>query len=212
MRGATTPAIRRLPLGRSLERARGLPLAATLLGLLAGPALAQEAGKEPGKEPAAPPAKTDAASAPQTYESTITNSKGETIGKIMIRDGANSLVMRLAIQAGGLPPGWHGIHFHAVGDCSDTEKFEKSKAHVNHDQSKHGLLNPDGPDEGDLPNVYANADGSVNAEVSSETPLTGEGGLRDGDGSALIIHANEDDHTSQPIGGAGPRIGCAVIK
>ena len=58
----------------------------------------------------------------------------------------------------------------------------------------------------------ANADGSVNAEVSSETPLTGEGGLRDGDGSALIIHANEDDHTSQPIGGAGPRIGCAVIK
>jgi Cu-Zn family superoxide dismutase len=52
----------------------------------------------------------------------------------------------------------------------------------------------------------------VNAEVSSETPLTGEGGLRDGDGSALIIHANEDDHTSQPIGGAGARIGCAVIK
>ena len=202
MREATTPAIRRRPLAATLLAAQ--------LGLLAGPALAQDTGKDAAKEPA--PAKTDAASAPQTYESGITNSKGETIGKIMLRDGANSLVMRLAIQPGGLPPGWHGIHFHAVGDCSDTEKFEKSKAHVNHDQSKHGLLNPDGPDEGDLPNVYANADGSVNAEVSSETPLTGEGGLRDGDGSALIIHANEDDHTTQPIGGAGPRIGCAVIK
>ena len=178
---------------------------ATLVVALAaaGPAFAQAPETPAASAPPAPP---------QTYESPITNGKGESIGTISLRDGANSLVMRVAIKAGGLPPGWHGIHFHAVGDCSDTEKFEKSKAHVNHDQSKHGLLNPDGPDEGDLPNVFANADGSVNAEVSTETPLTGEGGLKDGDGSALVIHAKEDDHTTQPIGGAGPRIGCAVIK
>ena len=174
-----------------------------LLALAAGAARAQET--PPAQTPAAP-------AAPQTFESDIRNGKGEPIGRIAIRDGANTLVMRVTINPGGLPPGWHGIHFHAVGDCSDTEKFEKSKAHVNHDQSKHGLLNPDGPDEGDLPNVFANADGSVNAEVSSETPLTGEGGLKDADGSALIIHANPDDHTTQPIGGAGPRIACAVIK
>ena len=164
-----------------------------------GPAFAQ------APAPAAP-------AAPQLLESPIVNGRGETIGRIALRDGASTLVLRLTIQPGGLPPGWHGIHFHAVADCSDTEKFEKSKAHVNHDQSKHGLLNAEGPDEGDLPNVFANADGSVNAEVSSETPLTGEGGLKDGDGSALIIHANEDDHTSQPIGGAGARIACSVIK
>ncbi|GJE19570.1 superoxide dismutase family protein [Methylobacterium marchantiae] len=175
----------------------------SVIALLGGvaPAIAQ-----------APAPATPQPSAPQTYESKVVNGKGETIGTITIRDGASALVLRLAIQPGGLPPGWHGIHFHAVADCSDTEKFEKSKSHVNHDQSKHGLLNPEGPDEGDLPNVYANADGSVNAEVSSETPLTGEGGLKDADGSAFLIHANEDDHTSQPIGGAGPRIGCAVIK
>jgi Cu-Zn family superoxide dismutase len=153
-----------------------------------------------------------APAAPQSFEGNVANNRSETIGQITIRDGATALVMRLTIAPGGLPPGWHGMHFHAVGDCSDADKFERSKAHVNHDQSKHGLLNPDGPDEGDLPNVYANADGSVNAEVSSETPLTGEGGLKDGDGSALIIHANEDDHMSQPIGGAGARIACAVIK
>ena len=158
------------------------------------------------------PAPATQNAAPQTYESKVVNGKGEPIGTATIRDGASALVLRLAIQPGGLPPGWHGIHFHAVADCSDMEKFEKSKAHVNHDQSKHGLLNPEGPDEGDLPNVYANADGSVNAEVSSETPLTGEGGLKDADGSAFIIHANEDDHTSQPIGGAGARLACSVIK
>lgn len=149
---------------------------------------------------------------PQTYEADITGNDGKPIGKIAIRDGANALVMRVTIQPGGLPPGWHGIHFHAVGDCSDPGKFERSKAHVNHDSSKHGLLNAEGPDEGDLPNVYANPDGSVNAEVSSDTPLTGEGGLRDSDGSALIVHANEDDHQTQPIGNAGARVACAVIK
>ena len=183
---------------------RFVPLLALIAGIVPAAVLAQT--------PAPPPAETAKPAAPQTFEGEIKNNKGEPIGRITIRDGANSLVLRIAIQAGGLTPGWHGIHFHAVGDCSDTAKFMNSKAHVNHDQSKHGLLNPEGPDEGDLPNVHAAADGSVNAEVTSETPLTGEGGLKDGDGSALIIHANEDDHTSQPIGGAGDRIGCAVIK
>jgi Cu-Zn family superoxide dismutase len=95
-------------------------------------------------------------------------------------------------------------------------KFQNSKGHVNHDDSKHGLLNPEGPDEGDLPNIFAASDGSVNAEVS--TLLIGlrardqEPGLLDADGSALVIHANEDDHMSQPIGGAGDRVACAVIK
>ncbi|AWN34354.1 superoxide dismutase family protein [Methylobacterium radiodurans] len=182
---------------------RILPLLALAAGLVPAAALAQEPAK---------PAEQTKPAEPQTYETQIKNNKGDTIGTLKLRDGANTLVARVTIQAGGLPPGWHGMHFHAVGDCSDPEKFEKSKAHVNHDQSKHGLLNPDGPDEGDLPNIFAAQDGSVNAEVSSETPLTGEGGLKDGDGSALIIHANEDDHASQPIGGAGPRIGCAVIK
>lgn len=172
---------------------------ALVLAGLAHPALAQEK-------------KEEAAGPPQTYEGQISNNKGEPIGQIAIRDGASALVMRVTIKAGGLPPGWHGIHFHAVGDCSDIAKFEKSKAHVNHDQAKHGLLNAEGPDEGDLPNVYANSDGSVNAEVSSDTPLSGEGGLKDEDGAALVIHVNEDDHNTQPIGGAGARIACAVIK
>ena len=139
--------------------------------------------------------------------------KGDNIGKITIRGGENATVVRITINAGGLTPGWHGIHFHAVGDCSDPGKYELSKGHVNHDEAKHGLLNFEGPDQGDLPNIYANADGSVNTEVSSESIiLTGEEALKDNDGSALVIHAGEDDHASQPIGNAGARVACAVIK
>lgn len=149
----------------------------------------------------------------QTFEGALMGAKGDNIGKIMIRSGENASVVRITINAGGLTPGWHGIHFHQVGDCSDPGKYELSKGHVNHDDAKHGLLNSDGPDQGDLPNIYANADGSVNAEVSSESViLTGDEGLKDKDGSALVIHANEDDHTTQPIGNAGGRVACAVIK
>ena len=32
-----------------------------------------------------------------------------------------------------------------------------------------------------------------------------------GPGLSLIVHANPDDHVSQPIGGAGDRIACAVL-
>jgi Cu-Zn family superoxide dismutase len=27
-----------------------------------------------------------------------------------------------------------------------------------------------------------------------------------------VIHINRDDHITQPIGGAGPRIACGVVK
>ena len=131
----------------------------------------------------------------------------------------------ITVAATGLTPGWHAMHFHAVGDCSD-EGFKKSGAHINHATTKspHGLLNPEGPDFGDLPNIYAQADGSVNAQAFTSLVRMGGGksgrmggsgtqpDLTDADGSALVIHANADDHISQPIGGAGDRVGCAVIK
>jgi Cu-Zn family superoxide dismutase len=147
-----------------------------------------------------------------TLSAPIVGNQGQSIGTANFQGSAHRTVVRIALQPGALSPGWHGIHFHAVGDCADAAKFEASKAHVNHAQKKHGLLNADGPDDGDLPNVFAAADGSVNAEVSSPTLLKGANGLQDADGSALIIHASADDHLSQPIGGAGARVGCAVIK
>jgi Cu-Zn family superoxide dismutase len=169
-------------------------IAALFVGGLIAPSFAQQQGT-------------------QTFESPILGNKGDNIGKLTIRGGENAVVVRISIDAGGLSPGWHGIHFHEAGDCSDPGKYELSKGHVNHDEAKHGLLNPEGPDQGDLPNIYANADGSVNAEVGSESiALTGEEGLKDKDGSALVIHASEDDHTSQPIGNAGARVACALIK
>ena len=145
----------------------------------------------------------------QTTEVPLIGNDGTAIGRISLQGGTGPTVVRVTIEPGKVSAGWHGVHFHGVGDCSDREKFLASKSHVNHGGRKHGLLNPEGPDDGDLPNVFAAADGSVNAEVSSPTPLAA---LRDADGSAFVMHANEDDHMAQPIGGAGARIACAVIR
>jgi Cu-Zn family superoxide dismutase len=180
-----------------------IPYAGLLLAAAALPAAAQTS-PSPGAQaqPALQP----------TVEAALLDAKGQKIGTLVIKGGVHASLARVLVQAGGLPPGWHGMHFHAVGDCSDPGKYELSKAHVNHNAAKHGLLNPDGPDEGDLPNLFVNQDGSANAEASTRTLLDGKEGLRDGDGSALIIHANADDQITQPIGGAGARIACAVIK
>jgi Cu-Zn family superoxide dismutase len=148
-----------------------------------------------------------------TLETTLIGVKGDPIGQVTIRGSANATVLRIIVNPGGLTPGWHGASLNSNGDCSDAGRFRLAKGHINHLVKKHGLLNAEGPDEGDLPNIHAAADGSVNAEVSSLTVrILGQNGLTDGDGSALIIHAGEDDHTSQPIGNAGARVACAVIK
>ncbi len=144
----------------------------------------------------------------------IYNNKGDKIGTVKVTDAPQGVLLRL--EASGLPAGWHGLHVHAKGDCSDAS-FTSAGAHVHAGDEKavHGLLNKDGNEAGDLPNIHVAADGTVQAELYS-TLLSVDGNgdrpaLRDDDGSALIIHENVDDHLTQPIGGAGARIGCAII-
>ncbi|WP_420142609.1 superoxide dismutase family protein [Sphingomonas sp.] len=116
----------------------------------------------------------------------------------------------LKVDASGLTPGWHAIHIHAKGDCSDP-KFTAAGGHVHSAEPVvHGLLNPNANDMGDLPNIYAGADGKAKVEIY--TTLVMLDGLKDADGSAIVVHAKPDDYSSQPIGGAGDRVGCAVIR
>lgn len=145
---------------------------------------------------------------------TLSNAEGAAAGSASFRQGPQGLVLR--IEATGLTPGWHGIHLHAIGTC-DGPTFESAGAHVHGgpQQAVHGLLNADASDSGDLPNVWAGADGRVMAEVFTPfARLAGVGPgdpLLDTDGSAILIHAQADDYASQPIGGSGDRVACGVI-
>ena len=150
----------------------------------------------------------------QTGQAAIINGQGADIGKATLTQGSTGLLIK--VEATGLTPGWHGIHIHATGQCEAP--FTSAGAHINHGDPKkpHGLLNSEGPDDGDLPNVFADASGAVNAEVFTSHARLSQNGpgqwLWDADGSALVIHANPDDHNSQPIGGAGDRVACAVLS
>ena len=140
----------------------------------------------------------------------IIGTDGNPIGKAVVQQGPSGVVIYVELE--GLTPGPHAIHIHSVGACEPD--FKASKGHINVADKKHGLLNPDGPDNGDLPNLFVAADGTAKAEMYT-TRVRVEGGdaaLLDTDGSAFVVHENRDDHSAQPIGGAGGRVGCGVIR
>ncbi|MFT4076438.1 MAG: superoxide dismutase family protein [Asticcacaulis sp.] len=172
------------------------------IALFASPALAQNT-PAPAPLPAA-----------DTLTGKLASPTGTDMGTVTIKPAPNGVILR--VEAKGLTPGWHAMHFHEKGSCTD-EKFASAGGHV-HSMTPvtHGLLNADANDAGDLPNIFAHADGTAVAEVYSALVSAREGGklpaLMDADGSSVVIHALPDDYSTQPIGGAGVRVACAALQ
>jgi superoxide dismutase, Cu-Zn family len=181
-----------------------------IASLIALPACGQGAETTDNSAPA-PTSVSPAEDAPEPRElgQDIIGETGETIGRLKLREGPNGVLLDVVVEAGGLAPGWHGLHFHQVGDCSDVGTFKRSGGHVGKIAGGHGLMNPAGPETGDLPNIHAAPDGSAAMEAFSDRFTLAD--LTDEDGSAMIMHESRDDHISQPIGGAGARVACAAI-
>lgn len=157
--------------------------------------------------PAAAPAKPAPVAASAIAQ--IIGGSGAQVGTAKLEQGPHGVLMEVTINAGGLTPGWHGLHLHEKGDCSDVGSFTLSGGHHGKGDGRHGLNNPAGPEMGDLPNIWAAADGSAALEAFSS--LYELAPSLEGDGIALVIHENRDDHITQPIGGAGARVACGVI-
>ncbi|SDB47500.1 superoxide dismutase, Cu-Zn family [Desulfonatronum thiosulfatophilum] len=140
---------------------------------------------------------------------------GKSLGKAHFEQGPNGVLIRLELEGVAESAGFHAIHIHEHGDCTDHEEgFEAAGQHLNPEDKKHGLMHPDGPDAGDFPNIYVHEDGSVRAELfTNYASLDGSVGARmlDESGAAIVIHANPDDHHTQPTGDSGPRIACGTI-
>lgn len=152
------------------------------------------------------------AQAADKASASLVDPAGKEIGVAHLTQGAKGVLIHLKVS--GLAPGKHGLHLHGVGVCDGGEGFKTAAGHVGKVDGGHGLLNPKGPEPGDIPNIFVGADGT--GEMEAYTSLVslkeGDHNLLDADGSTLIIHEGPDDHITQPIGGAGGRVACGIIK
>lgn len=137
----------------------------------------------------------------------LIGASGQTIGTVRAWQTAGGVSFR--IDARGLPHGVHGIHVHPLGRC-DPPDFSTAGTHWNPSGREHGMNNPKGPHDGDMPNVTVAANGVLQETVV--LPKATMGQLLDADGSSIMIHAGPDDYVSQPAGNSGAKIACAVIR
>jgi Cu-Zn family superoxide dismutase len=141
----------------------------------------------------------------------IVDANGESIGTAALTQKKEKV--HIYAWATGLTPGKHGIHVHAVGQCDPTA-FVTAGSHFNPEIRKHGLHNPEGPHAGDMPNMEVReiGFGIMRAATDRISLSDGPKSVFDADGSAIIIHAAEDDQVTDPTGNSGARIACGVIE
>ena len=156
---------------------------------------------------AAAPALADKATAE------LRDAEGVVVATVTMADLNGGMMIR--IEAKELTPGFHGFHIHAVGACEPPD-FSSAGGH----------FNPDGADHadhaGDLPNLLVMADGTASMRVATDRMTVAD--LLDGDGAAVIIHADPDNHAHIPeryadqpdedtlaTGDAGARVACGVV-
>lgn len=116
----------------------------------------------------------------------------------------------IVAEASGLTAGLHGFHIHETGDCSAPDATSAG-GHFNPGGTPHGAPDASGSERhvGDLGNIEASIDGTARYErVDAVISLGGPNSII---GKAVIIHAGEDDYTSQPTGEAGGRLACGII-
>ncbi|RJF92039.1 superoxide dismutase family protein [Noviherbaspirillum saxi] len=139
---------------------------------------------------------------------------GNQVGKARLaQQGDGNVVVQVHVH--DLPPGFHGFHVHAVGEC--VPPFISAGGHFDRDGHSHKSHT------GDLPVLLVNTDGTANAKLDTDRFAVAD--LFDADGSTIIIHANPDNYANIPnryvaapdattlaTGDAGDRIACGVVE
>lgn len=146
----------------------------------------------------------------QLASATFSLGNGLPVGTARLLANGDSLSLAVAVT--GLAPGNHGFHLHTTGSCTRPD-FKSAGGHLNPYGKGHGIFDTDGAHMGDLPNLSVSANGTATATFDLRgTREELMQALFDADGTAIVIHADPDDGTSEPAGNAGQRVACAVLK
>jgi Cu-Zn family superoxide dismutase len=144
----------------------------------------------------------------------LKTSTGKDAGSASFAPGKDNKVT-IHIKLKNLPPGEHAVHVHEHAAC-DAPDFKTAGGHFNPASKKHGIDNPEGHHNGDLPQnvtVASNGTGSAtfNVDYLSLDPSASDSIFASG-GTSIMVHEKADDMKTDPTGNAGGRIACGVIN
>lgn len=146
---------------------------------------------------------------PAALVAVMSPTKGNGVGG-KVRFTAVDGGVRIVADITGLTPGGkHAFHIHEFGDVS-AEDGSAAGGHYNPGGHPHGGPDSEHHHAGDLGNLTADVAGNAHYELVAKG-LSLCCGKMPVIGRSVIIHAKEDDLTSQPAGNAGPRIAQGVI-
>lgn len=130
----------------------------------------------------------------------------EVEGVVTFTQTADGMLVEAEIS--GLTPGDHGFHIHQYGDLRKSDGTSAG-GHYNPQGHDHAGPEDDMRHVGDLGNITADENGNATYKrVDANLKFYGETNIL---GRGVIIHAGEDDLTSQPTGAAGAREAMGVI-
>lgn len=146
----------------------------------------------------------------QDSQAVFLDTSGQQVGTATLHEAKTGVLIDVDIK-GLSATGPVGFHIHEAGTCDPETAHNSAGGHFNPSGSDHGYLTETGPHAGDMPNLWLDENGNGQASAFNHLVTLNEG-KNSISGRALIIHAGGDDYQTQPTGGAGDRLACAVIK
>ena len=141
------------------------------------------------------------------------DTEGQQVGSATLTSLGRGVAIEYSIS--GLDAGLHGFHIHETATC-EPPQFASAGGHLAPFDSPHGDPTAAASQHhaGDMQNQQAGTDGRMRGRVVNDDVVLsgGDRALIDGDGAALVVHAEADDFQSQPAGDAGRRVACAPLR